>query len=87
MIAKPRNVASITTVTSPPVIAAKPRNVTSITMVTSPTIDKPRNETCTTTVMPTPTVSFMSASPDVKVTNDLEIKAVDSPLVNQIPNT
>jgi len=87
VIAKPRNVASITTVTSFPVIAAKPRNVTSITMVTSPTIDKPRNETCTTTVMPTPTVSFMSASPDVKVTNDLEIKAVDSPLVNQIPNT
>jgi len=52
---------------------------------------KPRNVTSTTTVTPPPMIDFTNASPDVKVinaldvniTNDPEIEAVNSPLINQ----
>jgi len=50
-------------------IATTPRNVTSTAMVT----------------LPPPMINFMSANPDIKVTNDPYIEAVDSPHIKQTP--
>ena len=71
---------------------------TTIVMPT-PTVIKPRNVTCTTMVMATPAINFVCADPkvnvidaadvkivnalDFNVTDNLDIKAVNSPLIKQ----
>ncbi len=91
---QPRNVTSSTTVTPTPMIN-KLRNVASTAMVTVRCMitAKSRNVTHTSMVMPTPMINFISVSPDVKITDDPEIKAVytpdikviNDPLVDQTP--
>jgi len=65
----------------------EPRNVASNATITArrAIAAKPRSVTCTAMVTLPPTIDFISASPDTKVTDDPEIKDVDSPLVNQSP--
>ncbi len=82
---KPRNVTSTTTVT--------PMMIPCCTSESHVNTIKPRNVTSTTTVMSIPMIDFSCANlkvkvinaPDIKVTNDLYIKDVNSPLVKQTP--
>jgi len=66
---------------------SKPRNVASTITATAQCVitATPRNVTHTIMVMTTHKINFMSASPNVKVTDDLKIEAVNSPLTDQTP--
>jgi len=90
---QPWHVPSTLTVTERRSFAVRPRNATSTAMLTpAPTVIKPWSVACTTTVLPTPMIDFTSISPDVKVidtldvmiTDDPDIKANDSTLVEQL---
>jgi len=62
----------------------KPRNVASTTTITARFLiaAKPRNVSNTTMVTLPPTIDFINASPEIKVTNDPKIKDVNSPLAD-----
>ncbi len=77
---QPRYVPSTPPITARHSIIAKPRDLIHFPMVThTPVIVEPRIVMCTTTVVPTPAIDFMSASPDVKVINALDVKITDNP--------
>ncbi len=52
-------------------------------LMPAPSVVKPWSVARPTTVLPTPMIDFTSARQDVKVNNDPDIKADDSPFIEQ----